>query len=338
MKRSSYDMVAAALHSFFTNFLPCQRALSPHTLHSYRDSLKLLLQFIAGKRGDPSTLTLDQLTVEKVTAYLQYLENQRKNRASTRNVRLSALHSFFRYVGMQYPEQLAQMQRLLAIPFKRAERREIQSLEFAELQAVLDGIDRITPDGRHDFALLSVLFNTGARVSEICGLKAADLHLSEPPSLRLHGKGRKERRCPLWPQTARLLRKLLEEHSIAPDRQESVFRNHRGEPLTRFGVRHILRKHVKAAAARVPSLQLKRLHPHSLRHSAAIHLLRAGVDLTSIAHWLGHVSINTTNKSLALDVEAKRKALAKAKPLVNRRPKSGAWRRDRDLIAWLEAL
>ena len=156
--------------------------------------------------------------------------------------------------------------------------------------------------------------------------------------MHLRGKGRKERVCPLWPQTARLLRELLAEQGVALDRPEAVFRNQRGTILSRFGVRHILRQHVKKAIARIPSLKHKRLHPHSLRHGTAVHLLRAGVDLSSIAHWLGHASLNTTNKYVTLDVEAKREALAKAKPLMQTRQKPGVWRGDQNLIAWLESL
>lgn len=230
MSRFFTSTLAQALHGFLTDFLPCQRNMSLHSLHSYRDSLKLLLKFVAGKRGDPSTLTVEQLTVERVTAFLRYLENDRKNRASTRNVRLSAIHSFFRYVGTQHPEHLEQTQHLLGIPFKRIESREIQHLNFAELQAVLGGINRSTRQGQRDFTLLSLLFNTGA------------------------------------------------------------------------------------------------------------HLLRSGVDLSTIAHWMGHASLNTTNKYLSLDLEAKREALAKAKPLMKSGSKAGTWRRDTDLIAWLENL
>ena len=338
MKRPSPATLAGALHGFLTDFLPRQRALSPHTLQSYRDSLKLLLKFAAGKKGDPSALTLEQLTVDQVMAFLHYLESQRNNRASTRNVRLSAIHSFFRYVGAQHPEHLAQTQRLLGIPFKRTETREIEHLEFAELQAVLDGIDRSAWAGRRDFTLLSLMFNIGSRVSEIVGLQAADLRLGEPPSIRLRGKGSRERICPLWPETARLLLELLEEQGMPLDRPAAVFRNRRGERLTRFGVRIILRKHVEKAKLRVPGLKHKRLHPHSLRHSTAVHLLRAGVDLSTISHWLGHASLNTTNKYVALDVEAKREALAKTKPLLKNGRKGGTWHHDQNLIAWLENL
>jgi integrase/recombinase XerD len=338
MKGTSTATLSHALRGFFMDYLPRQRAMSPHTVHSYRDSLKLLLLFISGKRGDPSRVAVEQLSVERVTAFLSQLESRRHNSASTRNVRLSAVHSFFRYLGSQYPEHLDQAQRILSIPFKRTSTREIQHLEFAEVQAVLDAIDRARPPGRRDYALLSLMFNTGGRVSEIVAVQACDLRLVAPPSVLLRGKGRKERVCPLWPQTAKLLRALLEERNLPPTQAAAVFVNHRGAPLTRFGVRLVLRKHLARAARRQTSLQAKRLHPHSVRHSTALHLLRSGVDLSTIAHWLGHVSVNTTNKYLAMDLEAKREALAKAKPLVTGSRRSSGWREEEDLLRWLEGL
>jgi site-specific recombinase XerD len=189
--------------------------------------------------------------------------------------------------------------------------REIHHLEFSEIQAVLLAINRSTQAGRRDFALLSLLFNTGARASEIVGLKATDLQLTSPPTVLLRGKGRKERTCPLWPESA---------------------------GLTRFGLRLILQKWIREAVRGMPSLKHKRLHPHSLRHSTAVHLLRAGVDLATIARWLGHTSINTTNKYLAVDIEAKRQALAKATPLLRTGERRHNWRKDQNLITWLENL
>lgn len=336
--RKNPTTLASALRGFFTDYLPRQRALSPHTLHSYRDSLKLLLQFVAGKKNDPSDLTVEQLTVERLTAFLQHLENGRKNVASTRNVRLSAVHSFMRYLGAHHPQHLAQAQQLLNVPFKRTGTRDIDHLEFAEVQAVIQSIDLNAPDGPRDFVLLCFLFNTGARVSEAVGVQACDLRLTPPTSVLLRGKGRKERVCPLWPETARALRTHLENQGIALHEARSVFLNHRGQPLTRFGVGVILRKQLKRAIRKTPSLKDKRLHPHSLRHSTAIHLLRSGVDLSTIANWLGHVSVNTTNKYLTLDLETKRAALAKAKPILGRNHRNGGWRTDRNLIKWLESL
>jgi len=330
--------LALALQGFFTDFLPRQRALSPHTLQSYRDSLKLLLQFAAGKSGDPSHLTVEQVNVAQITAFLQSLESSRRNRVSTRNVRLSAIHSFFRYLGSQCPEHLEQAQRVLSLPFKRTGSRQIEHFDADEIQAVLKAVDVDRGNGRRDIALLSLMFNTGARVSEITGVQTDDLRLTSPCSVLLRGKGQKERTCPLWPETANLLQRLVEQRGLPPTQSAPLFLNNRGGWLTRFGVRLILRKHVEKAAQRHPSLKHKRLHPHSVRHSTAVHLLRSGVDLSTIAHWLGHVSVNTTNKYLAIDLDAKREALAKAKPLLKGGRHSGKWREDRNLIAWLEAL
>jgi site-specific recombinase XerD len=337
MKRCDW-LLATALHGFFTDYLLQQRAMSPHTLHSYRDSLKLLLQFVAGKKHDPSQLTMPQLTCEQILAFLQHLEVSRHNQVSTRNVRLSAIHGFFRYVGSRHPEHLAQAHRILSIPFKRTTLREIEHLELAEIQSILQGVDRTAPAGRRDHILLSFMFNTGARVSEVVNITAHDLSLDTPASARLRGKGRKERICPLWAETARDLRLHLEECQIALHEKQCIFRNHRGQPLSRFGVRLILRKHIQATAKRVSSLQRKRLHPHSMRHSTAIHLLRSGVDLSTIANWLGHASINTTNRYLTLDLETKRQALNKTKPIVSGKRPAVPWRSDSNLIKWLESL
>jgi len=338
MKACKSSTLALKLQGFFIDYLPCQRALSPHTLLSYRDSLKLLLKFAAGKKGDPSRLDVEDLTVERITAFLQSLEARRHNRVSTRNVRLSAIHSFFRYLGGECPEHLAQARRILTIPFKRTGSREIAHLDFEEIQAVLEAVEVRGPNGHRDLALLSLMFNTGARVSEIVGLQTEDLCLSAPFSVLLRGKGRKERTCPLWPETARLLQALIDRRGVPPAQSAPMFLNARGGRLTRFGVRAILNKYVATAAQHHPSLRNKRLHPHSVRHSTAIHLLRSGVDLSTIAHWLGHVSVNTTNKYLSIDLEAKRDALAKAKPLLNGNRRLAHWRKDPNLIAWLEAL
>jgi site-specific recombinase XerD len=330
--------LALALHGFFIDYLPRQRALSPHTLQSYRDSLKLLLQFAAGTKGDPSQITVAQLSFERITAFLQSLETGRHNHVSTRNVRLSAIHSFFRYLGGQCPEHLEQTQRILSIPFKRTNTRQIEHFESDEIQAVLKAVAVEHANGDRDLALLSLMFNTGARVSEIVGLQTGDLRLTAPCSVLLRGKGQKERTCPLWPETASLLQRLIQHYGLPPTQSVPLFLNDRGARLTRFGVRFILNKHIAKAAQRHTSLKRKRLHPHSVRHSTAIFLLRSGVDLSTIAHWLGHVSVNTTNKYLAIDLEAKREALAKAKPLLKGTLRSGKWHKNTNLLAWLEAL
>ena len=338
MTRPKPATLASMLHSFFVEYLPRQRALSPHTLCSYRDSIKLLLQFFAERNGGITKLTVEDLTVVHVTAFLQHLETARHNCTGTRNVRLSAIHSFFRYLGAECPELLAQAQRILSVPFKRTSTREIQHLDLDEILAVLGAVDPGTSSTRRDLALLSLMFNTGARVSEIVALKTDDLQMASAASVVLHGKGRKERICPLWPETVHLLEKMLEERGIKPGQSAVLFLNHRGRDLTRFGVRLIFRKYVRKAGKSNPTLKKTRLHPHSARHSTAVQLLRSGVDLSTIAHWLGHASVNTTNKYLSLDLQAKREAITKAKPQIKGNLHSAKWRHDTNLIAWLETL
>jgi site-specific recombinase XerD len=233
---------------------------------------------------------------------------------------------------------MRQAQCVLSIPFKRANVREIQHLDFTEIHAVMASIDRAQGNGLRDRALLSLMFNTGARVSEVVGLQATDLRLAPPPSILLRGKGRKERTCPLWPETAGLLRELMEQQGIQLSQPVAIFLNHRRAPLSRFGVRIILQKYVRKASEKLPVLKRKRLHPHSLRHSAAVHLLRSGVDISTIAHLLGHASLNTTNRYLSIDLEAKREAIEKAQPLLTGNGKQQRWRKRADLIAWLESL
>jgi site-specific recombinase XerD len=264
------------------------------------------------------------------------LEDVRKNGASTRNVRLAAVHAFFRYVASHHPEHLARVQRILAIPFKRARQRAIQYLERDEIEAILSRISRASRDGRRDYVLLATMFNTGARVQEIVDLQARDLQLMRPFQIRLFGKGRKERFCPIWPQTARVLRDYCNERQIDLRSNERIFLNHRGEPLTRFGVRYILAKHLDRARVHVSTLGRKRLHPHSMRHSTAVALLNSGVDLTTIGQWLGHASPNTTNRYATVDLEMKRRAIAKVKPVAYRGTPS--WRRNQSVLDWLEEL
>ena len=205
-------------------------------------------------------------------------------------------------------------------------------IEYDEIAAVLAGVDRSTEAGRRDYALVATMFNTGARVQEILDLRARDLQLTKPYQLRLVGKERKVRWCPLWSQTARLLRARCIERQLDLRSDAPVFVNHRGLPLSRFGVRFILGKHVRQAAQHQPGLATKKLHPHSLRHSTAVHLLKSGVDLVTIAHWLGHASVNTTNRYVTVDLELKRKAPARAAPLGTSRSAPASWRRDASVL------
>jgi site-specific recombinase XerD len=333
------NLLARALRDFFTDHLPRLRGLSPHTLQSYRDSLALLLRFVAARRARALvSLDLADLDTDAVIAFLQHLETDRHNIAATRNVRLAAIHAFFRYLAVRHPDRLEHSQRILAVPFKRARIPVVDYLEYEEIQAVLAAVDRHTVDGRRDFALLVTMFNTGARVQEILDVRPCDLQLINPFQVRLVGKGRKERICPLWQETAQVLRAHLSERHLESCSKERLFRNHRGEPLTRFGVRYILAKYCARAAAAVPTLRGKRLHPHSMRHSTAVHLLKAGVDLTTIRHWLGHASVNTTNRYASVDLEMKREAIERAQPLGEYPTPAAPWRTDASILEWLEAL
>lgn len=333
------NVLARALRGFFIEQLPRVRGASPHTVRSYRDALALLLRFLAARRGRPVVLLdFDDLAPEDVLRFLDSIETERSNRPSTRNARLAAVHAFARYAAANHPEHLERCQRLLAIPFKRASQPVVEYLETEEVHAILEALDRTTARGRRDHALFLALFNTGARVQEILDVRACDLQLVRPLQVRLRGKGRKERLCPLWPQTAAVLRTLLAEQRIDAAAPEPLFHNRDGRPLTRFGVRYLLRSYACTAQAAAPTLAKKRVHPHTLRHTTAVHLLQAGVDLVTISHWLGHASVETTNRYAAVDLATKRDALAKASPLGDLDPDLVAWRKDASILEWLEAL
>jgi len=337
--RIAPSSLARALREFFADHLPRIRGMSPHTVSSYRDACTLLLRFLSERhRRAVVKLDFDDLTPDDIIAFLHYLEKIRSNSVATRNARLAAIHAFARFVATNHPEHLELCQRLLAVPFKRARSRIVEYLEADEVAAVLAAPDRETLDGRRDHALLLTLFNTGARVQEVLDLRPADLQLVRPFQARLRGKGRKERLCPLWPRTVKILRALLDENRVEAGSTAQLFRNRRGEPLTRFGVRYLLRKYARAAISAASTLDRKRIHPHVLRYTTAVHLLQAGVDVVTISHWLGHASVETTNRYAAVNLETKRAAIAKARPIGDVDPAVAAWRTDRTILQWLEAL
>lgn len=330
--------LARALREFLTDHLPRLRGTSRHTVQSYRDSFKLLLRFLSSERQrDITTLDIDDIQPEGVIRFLQFLEDKRHNTVSSRNVRLSAIHSFFRYVATSCPERIQHCQRILCIPFKRARNRTVEYLEYEELEAVLTTVDRQAFDGRRDYALLATMFNTGARVQEVLDLKPCDLQLEKPYYVRLFGKGRKERVCALWPQTAAVLKAFLSEQHIDTTSRDPLFRNHCGGHLTRFGVRYILAKYCNRAKIPKPSLGTKRLHPHSMRHSTAVYLLQSGVDPITISQLLGHASVNTTNRYATVNLEMKRKAIEKA-TAIQQKKRSSSWKKNPSILEWLESL
>ena len=340
MKTTKPSLLSRCLAEYFTEYLPAVRGMSPHTQSSYRDSLVLLLRFLCSRlRLHPTALDLEHVKVDDVLSFLDYLEQERHNGVATRNVRLAAIRAFFTYVGSRYPQRSHEVHPLLAIPVKRGQpQKPIDYLEDEELAALFSSIDRTHTGGRRDHALLAFMFNTGARVQEVLDVRACDLQLGRPSLVRLTGKGRKERTCPLWPQTAALLKELLAERQLEPGSPQKLFVNNRGECLTRFGVRYLLSTYVEAASKICPSLEGKRIHPHSVRHSTAMSLLSAGVDLYSISQWLGHASINTTGRYAALDLQMKRRVLSRAKPKGSLSYSQSKWRRDPNIIEWLESL
>jgi integrase/recombinase XerD len=337
MNKLAPNLLGAIIRDYFTDHLPRLRGSSPHTIQSYRDSIVLLLRFLSGHRGKAVTqLDLTDVDPPAILAFLSYLEKERKNGVPTRNVRLSAIHAFFHFVASRNPEYLELAQRVLGIPFKRAQQRVIDYLEYEEIDSILKAIDRTTAQGARDYALLATMFNTGARVQEIADLRVRDLQLVKPFQVRLFGKGKKERYCPIWPQTAAVLRAFCQRRDLQSHPEAHVFVNHRGAPLSRFGIRYILGKCLTRAGDIAPNLRKKRLHPHSMRHSTAVALLKSGVDLSTISHLLGHASPTTTSRYAKVDLEMKRKAIARVKP-VSRRSRA-PWSKDSTILDWLESL
>ena len=322
------------LEGFFTRRLMQQRQASAHTIASYRDTFRLLLQFAQQRlRKAPSMLMLEDIDVPLVGHFLDELEKVRHVTARTRNLRLTAIHSFFRYVAFEAPAHAAQTQRVLAIPTKRFTRALVSFLSRQEVDALLAAPDRRTWSGRRDHALILLAVQTGLRLSELTGLRPQDLHLGTGAHVRVIGKGRKERCTPLSKNTRSVLAAWVRELPNVPD--QPVFPNARGGHLSAHGVHYLLAKHVATATSTCPSLKHKRVSPHVLRHTTAMDLLQQGVEQCVIALWLGHESIETTQVYLDADLELKQRVLDAVTPL-NGKP--GRYRPDDKLLAFLNSL
>jgi site-specific recombinase XerD len=329
------DPFPLLLHTFFYEWLVQQRNASVHTVRSYRDSWRLFLRFVAQQRKRTvAQLVLTDLTAADVSSFLRYTEQERGDTIGTRNCRLAALRSFFGFVAGREPTALAQCTAILHVPAKRTPIRAPSYLEPDEVKAILAQPDRSTIEGQRDHALLSFLYNTGARIQEALNVCPRAIRLDPPACVRLYGKGRKERACPLWPETVSLLRALLLRQPRADN--EPIFVNRYGNPLGASGVRFKLATCVAAATTTTPTLKSKHVTPHSFRHATAVHLVAAGVDITVIRSWLGHVSLDTTNHYAQANLETKRKALEQVEPSKPDKPPS--WKRDQSVLAWLDTL
>lgn len=331
MSSSSFS---ALLQGFFTDRLLRQRRASSHTVAAYRDTFRLLLRFaLLRKKVEPLKLRIEDLDARFIVDFLEHLERDRRNSIRTRNLRLAAIHSFFRYVAISEPTHALICQQILSIPAKRYERAPIAFLKQGEIQALLDAASPTTRIGRRDRALLLIAAQTGLRVSELIQLRCQDVVLGSGAHVRCQGKGRKERCTPLREDTIAMLASWLRERDGGPD--DPVFATVRGRPLSRDAVERLVAKYAAQACEACPSLKRKHVTPHVLRHSAAMDLLRHGVDRSVIALWLGHESIQTTEIYLHADLEMKEAALSRTVPSGS---KPGRYHPRDDVLAFLESL
>ncbi len=325
------------LSAFFLRYLAVERGVSPHTTTSYRDAMKLLLQFAAGRcRRSVDQLVIEDLTAPVVLEFLADLEISRGNTIRTRNSRLAAIQTFFRYVAGREPALAATCSPVLSVPAKKALRPLLGYLSEQELGHLLAQIDRLAKHGERDYVLLSILYDTGARIQELLDLTPRDFHLESPPFVCVRGKGRRERLCPLLPQSARLVRQFLSAEGRQLDDQQPFLQNGRGGRLGRHGARYILLKYLRRAAPAMPTLARVGISPHTMRHTKAMHLLQSGVPLVMVKDFLGHVDMKSTEIYVQADLEMKRKALDSANsPQSTQAPTPLL---SSSLIEWLEAL
>jgi len=328
------DTIARHLKHFLTEYLPRTQGRSLNTVRSYRDGLCLLLRHLQEKHKiAPNRVAVSDLSVENILDFLNELQQSRKNSDSTRNLRLRAIRSFANYLQGKEPTRTGDLASLLAIPVKKTTHKMLGFLTHEEMEAVLNAPNANTWSGKRDRALFAAMYNTGVRVSEIANARVADVTLTPGGTFAFTGKGRKERALPLWKRTTATLRKWIAANHLRPE--QPLFANARGQTITRSGVEKRLKAAVRKAAQTCPSIRKKRVSPHTLRHTNAMHLLQAGVDITVIAMWLGHESIETTHRYITTDPEMKEKALKTLQP-----PSGGAFRfRPNDkLLAFLQSL
>jgi integrase/recombinase XerD len=326
--------ITGTVQAFFTERLIGQRQASPHTIAAYRDTVRLLLAFTAEHHATtPDRLDFADLSAPTISAFLDHLHTDRHNSTATRNARLAAIHSLFRYAAWRHPEHADDIARVLAIPAKRHDQTIITFLTDAEADALLAAPDQATRTGRRDHALLLLAIQTGLRSAELTGLTCRDVHLATGAYVACHGKGRKDRITPLTPATVAVLRTWLAERAGAPS--DPLFPTNRGTPMSADALTQRVAQHAAAAQAACPTLAGKTITPHVLRHTAAMRLLHAGVDITVIALWLGHENVTTTQIYLNADLALKQQALDRTTPIGG---SPGRYRPPDRLLAFLEDL
>jgi integrase/recombinase XerD len=333
--------LGAVLHSFFIDHLKVAKGVRPSSISSYRDGLRLFLCFVAKDvRRAITKLTLEQLTAQRVLRFLRSLEVDRGNQIRTRNQRLAILRTFFEYLGGRVPERLVEAEKVARIPTKRSPPPATHYLERNEIEALFAGLPSDTWRAQRDLTLLLFLYNTGARAQEAADLRVAHLDLGAQPQARLHGKGDKWRVCPLWERTADRLRQLQERRPSPALPDAAVFTSRRGEPLTRFGIYKVVRRHAEYLDdKKAVGPSRRRVTPHVLRHTTAVHLLEAGVEVNVIRGWLGHAQLETTNRYAEINRRTKEAALRACEPpVVPELPRRPPWRNDRTLLEWLDSL
>ncbi len=338
MKQTDF---AKTLARYLTDFLPGQRNVSPNTIKSYRDTFKQYLIFMQEEqRIRPERISFASVTMPSIKDFLHWLETSKNVSISTRNQRLAAIHSFFRYAQTENPEILFESQKILGIPFKKKQQQIIQHLSMNQLAYLFEQPDTSTKRGRRDLALMVVLYDAGARVQELIDLKVCDVRLAQPATITLTGKGNKKRNIPIMAKTRTILEGYMAENRLLENgrQQNPLFYNSRYQAFTRPGITYILDKYFKQAKlSHLDEVFPDRLHPHMLRHSKALHLLESGVNLVYIRDLLGHVSVTTTEIYLKFDTELKRKALEAAYPQVSSQD-APAWEENTDILQWLQNL
>ncbi len=321
------------IRRFLMEYLVNERNLARNTQVSYRDTLTLLLPFVAMmSRRSVDRLCILDISPDIVRAFLRHLEQERGCSIATRNQRLAAIHALAKFIGEHSPEHLAWCTEICTVPFKKTSKPSVIYLDKPEMDAILNAPDRKTSQGFRDHALLLFLYNTGARADEAARVALPDLSLNGSLSVQITGKGGKRRLCPLWPSTAKIIRNLVASRNDG----NPVFLNCRGEAITRFGIYSLVKRCVIKAGNQMPSLLTKQISPHTIRHTTAVHLLRAGVDINTIRAWLGHVSLDTTNIYAEVDLEMKAKALSHCE--IGSDVNTKHWAKKPDLMSFLKSL